>query len=100
LGYFEQIKMLSLFKTKAYRKAIKKYSKSSNFDIEKLETIIKIIQRQEIIDKKCKDHELKGDFQGIRECHIESDLLLLYQIDEKNSVLFLVNIGSHSDLFE
>jgi mRNA interferase YafQ len=91
-------RMLNLVKTKAYRRAIKKYSKSSDFDIEKLETIIKIIQRQEIVDKKCKDHELKGDFQGIRECHIESDLLFLYQIDETD--LILLNIGSHSGLFE
>jgi len=91
--------MLSVFKTKAYKRAIKKYSKLYNFDIKKVETVIKIIQREETLDRKYKDHELKGKFQGIRECHIESDLLLLYQVDEENKILFLINLGSHSDLF-
>lgn len=91
--------MLDLFKTKSYRKAIKKYSKSSNFDIKKVEIVIKMIQRGETLDRKYKDHELKGKFQGIRECHIEFDLLLLYQTDNVNQLLVLVNIGTHSDLF-
>ena len=52
------------------------------------------------LESKHKNHELKGKLQGIRECHIKPDLLLLYQIDEENKTLFLINIGSHSELFK
>ena len=90
--------MLALFRSKRYIKAIKKYSKSPSFQIERLEAVVKVIQNGEVFDRKHKDHELRGDFQGIRECHIESDLLLLYQIDKENKTLFLINMGSHSEL--
>ena len=92
--------MLAVSEIKAYRKAIKKYSKLASFDIKKVEEVVKIIQRKETLDRKYKDHELKGKLQGIRECHIKPDLLLLYQIDEENKILFLINIGSHSELFK
>lgn len=91
--------MLDLFKSKAYRRAIKKYTKSPNFDIEVLESVIRSIQKREILDQKFRDHELRGKFRGLRECHIESDLLLLYQIDEENGNLYLLNLDSHSNLF-
>ena len=50
------------------------------------------------LDKKYKDHPLKGNRKNTRECHIKPDLLLIYQID--NNVLKLIDIGSHSDLFK
>ncbi len=92
--------MLDVSEIKAYRKAIKKYSKLVSFDIKKVEEVIKMIQKGEILPRMYRDHMLKGNFQGIRECHIESDLLLLYQIDEENQTVFLINIGSHSELFK
>ncbi|WP_119343147.1 type II toxin-antitoxin system YafQ family toxin [Facilibium subflavum] len=44
------------------------------------------------------DHELKGNFKGVRECHIKPDDLLLYFIIEDDT-LRLVDIGSHAKLF-
>lgn len=49
--------------------------------------------------KRHRDHDLKGDFQGFRECHVEPDLLLIYKIFDDQLVLVLVRVGSHSDLF-
>ena len=48
---------------------------------------------------KYQDHELNGEFIGYRECHIKSDLLLIYKIEKENLILVLVDIGSHSQLF-
>jgi mRNA interferase YafQ len=45
------------------------------------------------------DHLLQGNWAGYRECHIESDVLLIYEIDEVLNTLTLVNIGSHAYLF-
>ncbi|HEY4516093.1 MAG TPA: type II toxin-antitoxin system YafQ family toxin [Candidatus Paceibacterota bacterium] len=91
--------MLSVFRTKAYRKAIKKYSGSGNFNIEKVESVIKTIQKGEKLDKKYRNHDLTGKYRGIMECHIKPDLLLLYKIEKENLILILLNLGSHSDLF-
>lgn len=45
------------------------------------------------------DHALSGNYQGKRECHLEPDFLLIYEKREKEIVLYLVRVGSHSELF-
>lgn len=49
---------------------------------------------------KNEDHELNGKFKGCRECHIQPDWLLIYEISDKNLILYLTRTGSHSDLFK
>ena len=46
-----------------------------------------------------RDHQLHGEFALYRECHIQGDLLLMYQIIDEELILVLINIGSHNDLF-
>ncbi len=46
-----------------------------------------------------RDHQLHGVYAEYRECHVQGDLLLMYQISNKELVLFMVNVGSHNDLF-
>lgn len=50
------------------------------------------------LPEKYKDHELKGNFKGIRECHIKPDALLMYKI--KRETVELIRFGSHSELFD
>lgn len=42
-------------------------------------------------------HRLSGDLEGLWECHIEPDWLLIWL--EDTETLTLVRTGSHSDLF-
>jgi mRNA interferase YafQ len=42
---------------------------------------------------------LSGDYKGTRECHIEPDLLLVYEIREMVLVLMLNRVGIHAELF-
>ena len=60
----------------------------------------------EIVDTLCvpsplplenRDHVLTGDYAGHRECHIQSDWLLIYRVTD--SALYLDRTGTHSDLF-
>lgn len=44
------------------------------------------------------DHELSGDWSGYRECHVRSDLLLIYSTSAAG-ILRLARLGSHSELF-
>ncbi|WP_278515161.1 type II toxin-antitoxin system YafQ family toxin [Succinivibrio dextrinosolvens] len=46
-----------------------------------------------------KDHALNGNWKGFRECHIQPDWLLIYQISDDLLVLSLTRTGTHSDLF-
>ena len=43
-------------------------------------------------------HPLKGEWEGCLEGHVKSDVLLIYQATETD--VYLVRIGSHSELFE
>jgi len=50
------------------------------------------------LPSKYKDHQLKGDKSGCRECHLTPDILLLYRIQDES--LILVRIGSHFILID
>ena len=65
----------------------------------KLADIIEKLSNGEILADRHRYHDLKGDFQGFRECYVEPDLLLIYKIFDEQLVLVLVRVGSHSDLF-
>lgn len=44
-----------------------------------------------------KDHALKGEWKGARDCHLKPDLVLIYR---KTAVAIeLVRVGSHSEVF-
>jgi mRNA interferase YafQ len=45
-----------------------------------------------------RDHALRGNWAGYRECHVKPDLLLIYRKTDQN-ILRLARIGSHSELF-
>lgn len=79
---------------KDYKKAIKRGK-----DIDKLDQVILMLANGERLPENLKDHELAGRFSGFRECHIEPDWLLVYEVKEDKLVLVLTRTGSHSDLF-
>ncbi len=47
---------------------------------------------------KYKDHELKHNWNGYRDCHVKPDLVLIYR--KKGHSLQLTRLGSHSELFK
>lgn len=50
-----------------------------------------------------RDHPLKGDWAGFRECHIGRDFLLIYEVDDsvgKGGAVNFVRTGTHSELFK
>ncbi|MDR0873638.1 MAG: type II toxin-antitoxin system YafQ family toxin [Prevotellaceae bacterium] len=79
---------------KDYKLAIKR-----NLDISALNAIIIKLANGEALPAKNKDHYLKGNFLGFRECHILPDWLLVYRINENALELLLSRTGTHSDLF-
>lgn len=48
---------------------------------------------------KYRDRALSGDYTECRECHIAPDWLLVYEVIERDLLLYLPRTGTHSDLF-
>lgn len=84
--------------TSKFKKDYKKIKKRG-YKIEKLEMVISTLLDGKELDSMYKDHELIGDYKGFRECHVESDWLLIYAINKEELVLVALRTGSHSDLF-
>ena len=63
-----------------------------------LEEVLNLLAVDKRMPVKLKDHPLRGEYFGTRECHIKPDLLLIYEKRGK-SVLVLIRLGSHSELF-
>lgn len=67
----------------------------------KLEEVVEILAKEQLLPEKYKDHALinSRNYQDVRECHIEPDWLLVYKIFNKSLILKLIRTGTHSDLF-
>ena len=78
---------------KNYKNLSPKIQDEADFVLEKLE-------RGERLDPKYKDHALKGDLKGLRDCHIRFDLVLIYEIDEEILILSALRIGKHNKVFK
>ena len=76
-----------------------KLAKKQNKDLDKLFDVIDILANGGTLDEKDRDHDLSGNYKGTRECHIEPDWLLIYEIREDVLVLMLYRLGTHSELF-
>ena len=78
----------------------KHYKKLNAKEQQEARTIIERLANNETLELKYKDHALKGDLKGFRECHLKPDLLLIYKIQDDKLILYCFDIGSHNDLFE
>ena len=85
--------------TNQFKKDLK-LAKKQNKDLDKLFEVVETRANGVMLDAKYRDHALSGNFKGTRECHIEPDGLLVYEIRNDVLVLMLYRIGSHSELFK
>lgn len=89
--------MLKISTTSKFTKDLK-LCKKRNYNLKLLYTIVNTLRMSQQLPPQNKDHDLKGNFAGKRECHIAPEWLLIYRID--NDELMLDRTGTHSDLFK
>ena len=89
--------MKKLQPTTQYKKDLKRY-KNNTSKLDALREVLQMLQYEQEIPAEYKPHFLYGNYKGCLECHIESDLLLIW-IDEMSDTIELVRLGSHSELF-
>jgi len=58
---------------------------------------ISLLANNQTLPLNYKDHQLQGKLSKYREFHLGGDLLVMYAIE--NDVLYLLRIGTHSELF-
>ena len=82
--------------SKQFKKDFKKINKDDKII---LKNIVDKLANNETLDSKYKDHALKGNYIGFRECHIKPDLLLIYRKRDDILELYLASLGNHNNIF-
>jgi mRNA interferase YafQ len=66
-----------------------------------MRAVVEELMNDRPLKPKHRDHELLGDYAGVRECHVEPDWLLIYDRTGpiESGCLKLIRTGTHSQLF-
>ena len=90
--------MYKIVCTNRMKKAAKLMKKRGK-NLDKLVNVLSLLASGNPLPVQYRDHQLSGNLHDFRECHIEPDWLLLYQIYEDTLILSATATGSHADLF-
>ena len=90
--------MLTIKYQAAFKRDYKRIVKRG-YDTRLLEQVIELLAEQKPLPEKFRDHDLTGNYKGCRECHIQPDWLLVYEVNNDELILYLIRTGSRSDLF-
>ena len=89
--------MRSFSRTTQFKKDVKLAGKRGK-DLQKLKAVLELLIDGEPLPAAFKDHPLRGNFAGSRDCHIEPDWVLIYTLTEENTHVRFERTGTHSDL--
>ena len=90
--------MLTIRYERGFKKDYKRIVKR-NYDVSLLENVIDLLANEEQLPQQYRDHALTGSLEGLRECHILNNWLLVYRIDRNELILGLTRTGTHGDIF-
>ena len=80
----------------AYKKDLKRIS-PRQYDLSLLAEVLNALRDGQQLPATRRDHPLKGEWKGWRECHVAPDWLLVYQATDDE--VWLARTGTHADLF-
>ena len=66
-------------------------------DLSKLRKVLDLLIDEKALPAEWKDHPLRGEFAGSRDCHVEPDWVLIYSVDAGH--VRFERTGTHNDLF-
>ncbi|MEJ0047478.1 MAG: type II toxin-antitoxin system YafQ family toxin [Rhodospirillales bacterium] len=88
--------------TKLFLKDWERLSRSGRYDMNRLkQAMLLLLANDGPLGLEWRDHKLKGEWEGHRECHIGGDFLLAYKLDDTGKVglVVFVRTGTHAELF-
>ena len=78
-------------------------------DMDKLGNLLDTLIEEKPLSPLCRDHPLKGQWAGCRDCHVAGDWILIYRIEAlpthdrlpggPTEAVILIRTGTHSDIF-
>ena len=89
--------MLKISATNRFKRDLRIWQKRK-YNFELLYSVIDTLAIPIPLEEKHREHNLKGDYVGHRECHITPDWLLIYKVTDTE--LILDRTGTHADLFK
>lgn len=90
--------LYDLSTTKRYEREFALAKKRGLKEEDMFDVVEKLIKGEKLPPKN-RDHALKGNFKGTRECHVHPDWLLIYEKDEGIKLIRLLRTGTHSDIY-
>lgn len=90
--------MRTFSRTSQFKKDVKLAGKRGK-DLAKLKEVLVLLIDGDHLPAVYKDHPLRGEFAGSRDCHIEPDWILIYTLVENGAHVCFERTGTHSDLF-
>jgi mRNA interferase YafQ len=85
-------------RTSQFKKDVKLAGRRGR-DLDKLKAILDLLIDGDPLPAMYKDHPLRGEFTGSRDCHIGPDWILIYTLKDNGTHVCFERTGSHSDLF-
>ena len=90
-----------MYKIVASRKFQKDFKKALKRGLQEslLKDVALLLEKSGNLPPKFKSHKLSGKYNGLWECHIQPDWLLIWDQDEEVRLITLLRTVTHSDLF-
>ncbi|NCO40886.1 MAG: type II toxin-antitoxin system mRNA interferase toxin, RelE/StbE family [Armatimonadetes bacterium CG_4_10_14_3_um_filter_66_18] len=89
--------MRSIRRTSQFKMDVRRLTKRG-CDFAEFRQTIESLATGQPLSVRHRDHPLRGGHAGTRECHVEPDWLLVYELSVDEVIL--IRTGTHADLFE
>ena len=90
--------MRTFSRTSQFKQDVKRAEKRGQ-NLARLKVVLERLMAGEPLPAAFKDHPLRGNFAGSRDCHIDPDWVLIYTLTEAGTHVRFERTGTHSDLF-
>ena len=91
--------MRTFSRTTQFKKDVKRAKKRGK-NLAKLKAVLDLLIEGAPLPQAHKDHPLRGEFAGSRDCHIEPDWILIYTLMDGDLHVCFERTGTHNDLFQ
>ncbi len=91
--------MYKIVFTRQFKRGVKRCAKRG-FNLSKLSNVVDQLGDSGCLSETYRPHKLSGyPRNNTWECHIESDWLLVWEQDNNQMILLMLDTGTHSDIF-
>ncbi len=90
--------MYQIKTTRHFEKDFKRCQKRG-LPLEQLRIVMKLLEEEGALPAQYHPHKLVGDYRGKWECHIMPNWILIWEQNDNELIMLMLNTGSHSDIF-